>query len=539
VASVKNNGRVVRQALTAACAAAGLLLAACDASNNTTAAQKAGRDAAGRMMSAGEPRATDKLMTEVAAGDATALAQQLKDRVAKAGSIGDYVQQNASDKDLEAAIKQLQDALALIPSAATKAGLQVQLAAAQLQLADVRNIGVQADALSLNQQADDILTLAQEVIDLNNQAAVLEKSNPSASPAEADKAKAAVADRQKAVADAQAKVQDLQAQMTAKESQARKIYADTDAAFTAADTLKGKASIAAANKAMDDRKQAESLMAESGMLAPELAQSQADLKMAQVALDDAQRKANQASDAYVAATKASTDRAGRITNLRGAAASILAGNGKDDVGLTARLDKFVELAGKLDPQIRGAVTAADSAAGSFNAAGASYGSFITDLKKKADDQGLKSDDPLQSAIKDQRTPVLIIWSKSAAEQQAGRLCLTGAQTFGLVESVVAKAGQANLKAKSEISPEVRNYFAGEAPKKFQSAMASVDMGNQRKGGGLDLIKWIGLSLELTAREGAFLAGNRGALDEKIVTTLKTDAAKLNPNLAEQLNWIGQ
>jgi hypothetical protein len=537
VASVKNNGRAARRALVAACAAAGMLLAACDASNNSTSAQQAGRDAAGRVMSAGEPRATDRLMTEVAAGDSESLIQQLKNRADKGEAIGDYVQKNTSAMDLEAAIKQLQEALALNPDAGTKAGLQMQLGAAQLRLADARAEGVQTAALNLNQQADGILNLAQEAITLNSQAEVLEKSIQAPNPAAVEKAQAAMADRQKALNDLQAKVGDLQAQMAGKDAQARKIYADTDAAFTAADALKGKASIDAANKAMTDRKQAEDLVAESGNLAPVLAQAQADLALAQVALNDARQAAALATETYrqagVKATAASKD----IQDLRQAAAAIVDSEGKDENGLTKRLGKFVELAGKLDPEIRQAVIAADSAAGSFNSASATYGSYIGDLSKKADGQGWKSDDPLRGVIKDQRTPVLIIWSKSAAEQQAGRLCLAGEQTFSLVATVVATAGQANAKAKSEISPEVRSYYAGEVAKKFQSAMASAELGNQRKGGDLDKIKWIGLSLEMTARQGASLAGNRGALDK--VAEIKREAIALNPNLAEQLNWIGQ
>jgi hypothetical protein len=537
VASVKNNGRASRRALAAACAAAGLLLGACDTSNNTTTAQKTGREAAGRMMSAGEPRATDKLMTEAATGDLTALARQLTDRAKSGGGIGDYVQVNTSAKDLETAIQQLQSALALNPDIGTKVGLTMQLGAAQLQLADARAAGVESDVRTLSQLAEGLQSQIQEVTALNSQAEVLEKAIQPPNRAVMDKAKAAVAEKQKALEDLQAKVRDLQAQIASRDAQARTIYAATDAAFTAADALKGKASIDAANKAMNDRKQAEDLVAESGMLAPVLAQAQADQALAQVALNDAQQAAALATAAYDHATEDAAATAKRVDELRKAAAAVVDSEGKDENGLTKRLGKYMELAGKLDPEIRQALTAADAAAGSFNTASAGFASYISDLSKKVGATGAKSDDPLQAIVKDPRMPVLITWSKSAAEQRAGRLCLAGAQTFNQVAAVIAAAGQANVKAKSEISPEVRSYYAGEATKKFQSAMASAESGNQRKGGDLDKIRWIGLSLELTARQGASLAGNRGALEK--AADLKKEALTLNPGLSEQLSWIGQ
>ena len=537
MANVKDNGRTVRRALAMAGTAAGLLLAACDASNDTTAAQKAGREAAGRMMSAGEPRATEKLMAEAAAGDTKTLENRLKDLAAKGAGLGDYLLQNAAETDLGAAIKQLQDALKLEIAPATKAGLQVQLAQAQMQLAEVRAAAVPADLLSLNEQAGGILGLAQEVIDLNNQAAMLEKAGQPPSPAAVDKAKTALADRQKALADAQANVRNLQGQMSAKEAQARQIYADTDAAFNAADALKGTASINAANKAMDDRKQAEALMAEVGILAPALAQAQSDQGRAQIALDDAQRTANLASVAYDQAVKAAGAAGDRLKNVRAAVAGILAGNGKDEIGLTARVTKFLDLAAKVEPQVRNALTAADTAAGSFASAGAAYDAYTRDLSRRADQLGWKSDDPLRAAVKDQRPGVIIAWSKSAAEQEAGRLGLAASQTFGVAATVITKAGQANVKTDSKLSGNLGKTFNDLAASRFETASTTARDANSRTGGDLERIRWIGLSLQATAAQGAYLAGNRNALAD--ATKAKADAVRIKPELADQLSWIGQ
>src|SRR5208283_4406690 len=92
-------------------------------------------------------------------------------------------------------------------------------------------------------------------------------------------------------------VKALQDAIAAKEAQARQIYADTDAAFAAADQQKGAAGIAAGNKAMADRAPAEALMAEAAMLGPELAEAQGKRDLAKVALESAQDLAKLSQEA--------------------------------------------------------------------------------------------------------------------------------------------------------------------------------------------------------------------------------------------------
>jgi predicted nucleic acid-binding Zn-ribbon protein len=533
----ENNGWTAGRVAAAAAVAAGLLLTGCDASNDTAAAQKAQREAAGRMISAGEPHPTERLVNEAATADTEALGKQLEALAAKGAGLSDYLTQKTPADDLDGAIKLLQDALKLAPAPPAKANLQIQLAQAQLQLSDARAAGVQPELLNLNEQAEGILSLAQEVINLNSAAAALQKAAQPPSSAALDKAKAALTDRQKALADLQGKVRDLQAQIAAKESDARQVYAATDAAFTAADALKGQASIAAAQKAMDDRKRAEDLMAQSGDLAPALTEAQARQALGKIALDEAQRQADLAAAAYDQAVKASAAAADRMKNLRASAAAILAGSG-DDPGLDARVAKFFELAAKVEPQVRAALSVADSAAGNFSAAGISYGAYLSDLQRRAEENQWKSADPLRSVVKDPRMTALITWCKSAAEQQAGRLALTAAQSFGLAANVAAKTGQANVKATPKFSPgDWRKSFNDLAVASFAKAAASAHEGNGRTGAELNNIRWIGLSLEAAALQGSYQAGNRNALAE--ATKLRNDAGNANPGIRDQLSWIGQ
>ena len=534
VISFKHNGRTVRQALAAACAAAGVLLAGCGASNSTSSAQKASQDAAARTVSAGEPRATDKLMAETG-GDMNALEARLKSQ-ATGGTIGDYVIQNGADKDLDASIKQLQAAITADTPPAIKSGLQAQLGSIQLSLAEHRLGLLQADLIDLNQQAAEVQTLAQSAAELYAQAAALEKGSKAPTSAEADKARAAVTADQKALAAAQAKVAALKDQITQKEAAARQIYAATDAAFTAADGQKGQAAIAAGNKAMEDRKQAERLMADAGNLAPQLAGAQAELDLAQVHLDSAEKTAQLTQAAYDQGKAAADQAAARVTALKAAAVKIAGDAGKAD-SLAGRCKTFLELAGKLDVQVRNAAAPADAANSSFAAAATAQTAYINDTLKKADEAGLAPDDPLRKALKDERTGPLLAWSQSAAQQQAGRALLAGAQAFDLIAATTRAAAAAKVANEAKGTLDGK-WCRDEAAKRFQGAADIAKAADNRStsdSSDLGRIKWIGLSLETTANYGLYLAGNAGALN--LAKAAKTAAVTRNPNLEAQLDWI--
>jgi hypothetical protein len=286
---------------------------------------------------------------------------------------------------------------------------------------------------------------------------------------------------------------------------------------------------------MTDRNQAEALMAEAGNLAPPLARAQADLDEAQVALNAAQQSAQLAQKAYDQGKAAADETTDRVGKLRKAAANIVGDAGNKD-SLTGRFKTFLELAGKLDIEVRNAAAPADAANNSFVAAGATQTGYINNLKKKADDAALSPNDPLRSVIKDDRPGAVLSWSQSAAQQQAGRAYLAGAQaadTIALATQAAAAVKVANEAKVTLDGPACRK----EAATRFQNA-ASVAQAADSRGapnGDLDRIKWIGVALEATANDGAYLAGNAGALE--LAKTAKTAAVTRNPALAAPLDWI--
>jgi hypothetical protein len=533
VASVKLNGPTVRQVLTAACAATAFFLMGCDDSS-VTAVQNASAQAAGRAISAGEPRATPKLISEV---NNDGLRQMLENR-AKTGPIADYVAQNPADKDLNDAIKQLQDALGLDPKGLARVGLQSQLAATQLQLSDARLAPLRADLMTLNQQAAAIIKLAQSVADLNTQITALENTKSDAAP-DVSGAQDLVTQKQQALTAAKSKVDDLQKQIAAKEAQARQIYTDTDAAFAAAEAQKGKPAITAATKAMDDRKQAEKLMSDAGILAPELARAQADVDLAQVALNDAQRASTTAQATAERVAKAASEKNGRLQELRDAAAKLVDPPGANkDNGLNARVAACVATFAKLDREIRDAAAPAVQSAANFKTAATGYHTYANEVTSKATEAGIDAADPLMKVFKDDRSEALMAWSQSAAQQQAGRIYLSGVQAFDLLGKAVNAATQAKIKVDAKFATPAadpaRAEFAKLADGLFDDAANSAKGGTDRNGTELEKIKWLGYSLAATAYHGAYLAGNSGALTNAKAS--RTKAVEKNAALEAALNW---
>ena len=94
-----------------------------------------------------------------------------------------------------------------------------------------------------------------------------------------------------------------------------------------------------------------------------------------------------------------------------------------------------------------------------------------------------------------------------------------------------------MKADSKLSGDPQRTFNDLAAAKFDSAAASARDFNTRPGADLDKIRWIGLSLQATASQGSYLAGNRNALAD--ATKAKADALRINPALSDQLSWVGQ
>lgn len=514
----KESQRSINLALAAACLGA-LLLTGCDSGSNTQVQQDS-RDAANLALSAGEPRATDALVDAVANGATTANPSQIV--------------RNDADKDLAAAISKLTSALATADlSLATKSSLQAQTGGTQWQLAQYKYDALQTQIRTLNKQALEIETLAATALNLLAQADVLEKNTRVPSADASNQAAGVAAQKQQAAAAAQAKAEDLQKQITGKQAQAQQIYSATEAAFTAADAVKGKEGIAAANKAMDDRKQAEDLMAEAGKLAPDLARAQAEADLAKIAKDAADELATLSKAAYDQAQKdfgASTDRIGK---LRAAAAKIV-GKAGDKDSLTVRVGEFLTQAAKIDKLMRDAVAAADQADASFAAAKTSYDAYVLETRKKADDAQLDSKDPLRVVINDDRPAALLSWSDAAAQQLGGRIFLAGDQVSSLITGITDQAKSLKIATDTAISLD-GTFCRTEAAKRFNKAVALTKNVNASKSPTLTPLGWIGKALEATANQGAGAAGNSDAA--KAAAGFKTAAVTANPAQADQLDWI--
>jgi hypothetical protein len=277
-------------------------------------------------------------------------------------------------------------------------------------------------------------------------------------------------------------------------------------------------------------------MFEAGELAPQLTRAQAELDLAQIALEASQKTAQLAQTAYDKGVEASTTAAKRILDLRTSAAKITGDAGNKD-SLTAHFTTFLDLAGKLDVKMRAAVAPADAASVSFAAALTAQTAYANDTLKKADDAGLAPDDPLRKALKDERTGAVLAWSQSAAQQQAGRALLAGAQASDTIAAAIQAAAAAKVVNDAKGALDGKGC-RDEAAKRFQSAVTIAKSADGRaapNNSDLDRIKWIGFSLEASANHGAYLAGNAGALD--LAKAAKTTAVTRNPNLAAQLDWI--
>jgi hypothetical protein len=533
------NSRTVRQVLAAACVASVFLLVGCDNSNNS-AAQVSSEKAAGRALSAGEPRATDKLFNEASNEN---LQKDLEGRAQK-GSIAEYVQTNTPDVDLNAAIQEIQGAMATDPEPLIKVGLESQLGSTQLRLSDVRMSAVRADIAALNQRAASILALAQTVKSINNEIAILEaaKEQPAV---DAAAAAAMVTQRQGELAKAKAKVADLQKSIADMESQARQIYAATDTAFAASEQLKGKAAIEAATKAMNDRSKAEELMAEVTTRGPVLAEAQAQATLAELSLNEAQETAKIAQAANAQSTAAADSKAKRLAGLRETAAKIVDANGQDkENGLTGKVAAYIAKFNEIDKKIKDAAAPAEKAADSFGSASRDFSTLANEMSRKADEMTLDQNDVLRKVYRDDRTTVLLTWSQAAAQQQAGNVYLAGVQAYDLLAKVSEVAGQAKVQVdakfadpKALASSANRQEFAKSATKSFDDAVKTVGTANARSGADIDKIRWMGYSLAATANQGAYLAGNAGALEA--AKKAKNDAIGANPALESTLNWVGQ
>jgi len=510
-----------------------MVLTGCDsASENNRAALRAADEASRRTASAGTPHATDALMEQVAkAPNIDDLKRTLESRAKSNDKLADVLVQHDEATDLRDAVKKLQDGINLDPTPVIKSGLEAQLGATLLALSEAQAQGLHEDVAAVIRQSLAVQSLAQSAVDLLNRANVLDKAATASSADTLNKAKDAVAKGQAAVAAAQAKVTALQSDIAGKESQAQKIYTDTDAAFQAAESQKGNTGIAAGRKAMDDRKAAEELTAEAARQAPMLAQAQVDLAMRQIELSNAQKDQTFAQAALEQGNATAQQAKSQAQSLRDAAAKLVA----DKDGVKDQLEALVATAAKLDKEVKDAAGSADLAAGSYIMAMSDYRKFQSELRDKIEPLNLDTSDPLQKIAKDERASALLMWSQSAANQQSGRVKLAAADALGAADIAARVAVQAKAAAKTDI-PDAKAYRT-QATETFTKAVQSAGFGT---GIDVDKMKWIGKSLEATANYGLYLSTNSPrALDAALQA--RNDAATRNPLFGsapgQQLSWI--
>ncbi len=531
--------RIVRAHwMAAACVGVGLL-AGCDSSADPAhAARKDAANAAYRVAGAGDLKPTEDLVKRVASGNEEKLSS---------AEYASMVKSAGAEKDLQEAIAKLRAAKG---HGSLDKYLEYVIVAqtgnAQLELSIVQHIAVQQAVSELVEQAVALENVSQTAADFGGQAAALDNAvqeqakQVAALKAASDKATGEVTAKQGAVADAQQKVKGIQDQMTSKDGQARKIYADTDAAFKAADAMKGSDAIAAGAKAMEDRKAAEALMEEIGNLEPQLRQAQGELALAQLALNDAQSLAKAADTAAKNGAEAADKTSQQAKDLHAAAMRAV----NDPNGVKARQAAFAEAYGKLDAKIKEAESSANDAAASFASANGSLRTARNEAAALVSERGLEPTDPISKFAKDDRMGFIISWSQAASAEQAGRACLTGREIQTIARTAANVAEVALKSANESGSGKIADVdYSIAAKTHFDVALGLIGTLNgtpTQAGGDVDVLKWIGYSLEATAQVGAYhvnTQANGAALNNAKAAQAKAIAA--NPALASQLSWIAE
>ena len=535
------DSRHIQKILAIACASLGLALAGCDSKFETTkAAQRDANEAARRAGSAGEARATDDLYSKVVSGaiEDTAAAKEKVKADSAQGRWKQYIVQQPADKDLQDALAKVSNALKSDLGKDVKASIEAEAGGVQLRLAQSQFSELQRDIGELMQQTSEVQQMANEAFLLGQEADGL--ANEGAQP-KADDVNAAKSELQKAqgaVASAQANIKKLQDDIAARQAQAKQIYTQTDAAFDAADKLKGKAAIDAGNKAMKDRSDADDAVAKAAALQPELDQAQADLALAQVKQKEAEEKLDVATKSFELASARAKNVQDRITKLRDGAKAIV----KDEGGVEAKYKKLLELAAGLDAKITAAGKTADLANASFTSAATDAGASQSELSTLVGERQLDSADPLLKLSKDNRLKALLTWSKAAALEQSGRAYVAGyaaAKAAGMTADAVAQAYKAAGISDAVAKPAlVAKNYGDEATKKFKDAAAAAAAGNGMTGTDLDRLKWLGYGLEAVAQQGLSLATDNAGDKTAAISAARaaqSNAIKRNPEMATQLD----
>ncbi|MGN6367408.1 MAG: hypothetical protein ACTHN5_04015 [Phycisphaerae bacterium] len=512
-ASVMAN-RLVHAAIAASIAAA-LSLAGCNRSGPGEASENASvaSDRAARVTaSAGEPRLKPDFAAQLKGKDPSEI-EQTRQSVASAikndkenqhGVWKQYLDQKSVAADLDTAAEILKKSAdsSEFTEPAMKSSVQAQLGATQLATARLHLSDAQQKLLELTEQVTQLQSTALYVNLLGAQAGAHETLAKGDQPADLSKLQSTLDQRKSAADQAQKAVDDIQNQMKDKQQQASKIYSDTDAAFAASEGMKGTASIDAARKAMDDRKQADELSEQAANLQPSLDEAMAKLQMAKIQEADAQSQLTSATSGNKQSDMRVQNANQQAKNLHDQAKELLGG----DNGLDAKYKAFTELADSIKGDITKAASASSAAAQSYASAAQSEGKFISKLS----DLNLPSDDPLMKGKANQNhLKAVLTLGQVAAKDEAGRTNLI-AYIVGQLRSTAAKAmSQAYAAAGTpkdtgaEAADRDTDTAKTEALSNFDSAATTADsIATVAPEGSPE--KWLAYTLKAVALHGKYL-----------------------------------
>ncbi len=531
------SGASSRRVLAAACIAAGLGLAGCDSS--TSQAQRDATEAARRAASAGQPRATDKLyqlVQDTAPEDMNKLQGEVAAKV-KASPDGwkEYLEQQSVEQDLAKANELIQSALT-VENPAFKSIYGAQQGDNNLLLASGKSVALQEKLAQLVQQALVLQDIAQTAVRLGSQADAL-ATPPQAAVVDVNKARSQADASKAAVTAAQSEVDRIQKDISAKLDQAKQIYAQTDADFKAADALAGKAAIDAGNKAMDTRKQADTLAAQAAAEDADLAKAKSDLQIATVrqqASDVELASATSAADAAAQWTKQNAD---RVASFREQAKKIV----QDAVA--DRYKTFVTLANSLDADIKSAAKAATDARSSYAVASTAEASSRSALSTFASTAVLPSGDPIKLAASDMRTSAILNWSQASASEQAGRINAAGYVAAGIANAISSLVADAYKRAAAGDAPAKPTLdvdaYKNAAVTAFTAAASSAKTGTNLSSPDMEKIKWIGFGLQAIAQQGLSLVADKAMADTARAAAKEAgaEAASRNPDMRPQMEGL--
>ena len=507
-------GRLMHAAIAASIACS-LSLAGCNRSAGGEAskdASTAANQAARVTASAGEPRLKPDFAAELKGKDPAEI-EQTKQTVTTAikndtlnahGAWKQYLEQKSIAADLDTAsdiLKKSSDS-SEFSDPALKSSVQAQLGATQLASARLHLSDAQQKLLQLTELVTELQATALYVNLLGAEAIAHESLAKGDQPADLSKLQTTLEERKTAADQAQKAADDLQNQIKQKQQDAAKIYSDTDAAFAASEGMKGTASIDAAKKAVEDRKQADQLSEEAANLQPPLDEALAKLQMAKIQQADAQSQITSATSGNEQSDMRVKNANQQASTLHDQAKQLLAG----ETGLDAKYKVFTDLADSIKADISKSSAASNAAAAAYAAATQSEGKFISSLGEL----NLDPSDPLMKAKANQaHLKNILTLGQVAAKDEVGRTNLI-AYIVGQLRSTAAKAmSQAYAAAGTpkdagvESADKDADAAKADALSNFDSAATTADSIASIAADGSPE-KWLAYTLKAVALHGKYL-----------------------------------